>query len=214
MMASTFAKYEGVHVIIYVWSAASQLSRHYMYFRYYRLLLDHLIRTRSVLISWFWSNITWMRCSRLWMRCSRVVRASDFQCRSRNSPGFDPSILRHSEIWGATDEAVLNTVHRIESSKNPPVRYYCYKELVTISEPRRGNQMILTKLLLTMNRSLFTRCAGRDQVKYNPIAVTRSLFRDGILGQNFNKNLEFFTPCYSQSRLLAGFNENHTLFWF
>jgi hypothetical protein len=44
---------------------------------------------------------------------SLVVRASDCQCRSRNSPGFDPSILRHSEIWGAADEAMLNTVHKI-----------------------------------------------------------------------------------------------------
>ncbi len=26
-----------------------------------------------------------------------------------NSPGFDPGILRHSEILGAADEAVLNT---------------------------------------------------------------------------------------------------------
>jgi hypothetical protein len=30
----------------------------------------------------------------------------------RNSPGFDPSILQHSGIWGAADEAVLNIVHR------------------------------------------------------------------------------------------------------
>ncbi len=29
---------------------------------------------------------------------SLVVRASDCQCRSRNSQGFDPSILRHSGI--------------------------------------------------------------------------------------------------------------------
>ena len=29
---------------------------------------------------------------------NRVVRASDCQCQSRNSPGFDPSILRHSGI--------------------------------------------------------------------------------------------------------------------
>jgi hypothetical protein len=35
-----------------------------------------------------------------WMRSSRVVRASDSQCRSRNCPGFDPSILRHSESEG------------------------------------------------------------------------------------------------------------------
>ncbi len=51
-------------------------------------------------------DITW------WMRSSLVVRPSDCQCWSRNSPGFDPSSLRHSGIWGAADEAVLNTVHR------------------------------------------------------------------------------------------------------
>ncbi len=32
------------------------------------------------------------------LRCSLVARASDSQCRSRNCPGFDPSILRHSVI--------------------------------------------------------------------------------------------------------------------
>jgi hypothetical protein len=31
---------------------------------------------------------------------------------SRNCPGFDPSILRHSGIWGAADETVLNIVHK------------------------------------------------------------------------------------------------------
>ncbi len=45
-----------------------------------------------------------------WMRSSRVARASDSQYRSRDCPGFDPSILRHSEIWGEADEAVLNKV--------------------------------------------------------------------------------------------------------
>ncbi len=39
------------------------------------------------------------------------------QCWSRNCPGFDPSILRHSGIWGAADETVLNTVHI--RTKNP-----------------------------------------------------------------------------------------------
>jgi hypothetical protein len=33
-----------------------------------------------------------------WMRSSRVVRASDCQRQSRNSPGLVPSILRHSGI--------------------------------------------------------------------------------------------------------------------
>ncbi len=52
------------------------------------------------------------------MRSCLVVRASDCQCRSRYSPGFDPSILRHSGIWGAADEAVLNTVYREKIKKN------------------------------------------------------------------------------------------------
>jgi hypothetical protein len=30
----------------------------------------------------------------------------------RNSIGFNLSILRHSEIWGAIYEALLNTVHK------------------------------------------------------------------------------------------------------
>jgi hypothetical protein len=47
-----------------------------------------------------------------WMRSSREIRASDCQCQSRNSPGFDPSIPRHSRIRGAADEAVLNKVHK------------------------------------------------------------------------------------------------------
>ncbi len=61
---------------------------------------------------WMRSSRVWMRSSRVWMRSSRVVRASDSQCRSRNCPGFDPSILRHSGIWGAADEAVLNIVNK------------------------------------------------------------------------------------------------------
>jgi hypothetical protein len=44
------------------------------------------------------------------MRSSRVVRASDFQSQSCNSPGFDPCIIRHSGIQGAADEAVFNKV--------------------------------------------------------------------------------------------------------
>ncbi len=42
--------------------------------------------------------------------CSPVVRVSDCQCTGCNGPGFDPSIRRHSGIWGAADEAVLNIV--------------------------------------------------------------------------------------------------------
>jgi len=38
-----------------------------------------------------------------------------------NGPGFDPSIRRHSGIWGAADEAVLNKVRK--KIKNPPKKY-------------------------------------------------------------------------------------------
>ncbi len=45
-------------------------------------------------------------------RSSRVVRAPDCQSQSPNSPGFDPSILRHIGIWGAAYEAVWNKVQK------------------------------------------------------------------------------------------------------
>ncbi len=48
------------------------------------------------------------------MRSSLVVTASGCQCQSRNSPWSDLSIHRHSEIWGAADEAVLNNIHKIQ----------------------------------------------------------------------------------------------------
>jgi hypothetical protein len=48
------------------------------------------------------------------MKSSLVVRASDCQCQSRNSPGFDSIILLHSGIGGAADEVVLNNEHNVE----------------------------------------------------------------------------------------------------
>ncbi len=59
---------------------------------------------------------------------SRMVRASDSQCRSRNCPGFDPSILRHSVNWGAEYEAGLNTVKFRHNKKTTPglrIRSFC-----------------------------------------------------------------------------------------
>ncbi len=60
------------------------------------------------------------------MRSSRMVRASGCQCQSRNSPGFDPSVLRHSGISGAADETVLNNVGYIKKlqaqTKNNPYK--------------------------------------------------------------------------------------------
>ncbi len=79
----------------------------------------------------------WIGSSRMWMRLSRVVRASGFQCQSRTSSGFDPSILRHSGIWGAADEAVLNNVRPLkEKAKNIPFHYYTYNEWVLAARTR------------------------------------------------------------------------------
>jgi hypothetical protein len=47
----------------------------------------------------------------------RVVIASGCQCQSRNSPRLDLSILSHSGICEAADEAVLNNVHKKKTEK-------------------------------------------------------------------------------------------------
>ncbi len=62
------------------------------------------------------------------LRFSLVVRASDCQCTSCNGPGLDPSIRRHSGIWGAADEAVLNTVRK--KFKIPPKKYLKKKKTI------------------------------------------------------------------------------------
>jgi hypothetical protein len=44
--------------------------------------------------------------------------------------------------------------------------------------------------------------------------IKKDEYRDGILGHQFNKTLESFAPCYSQSLLLADYKETHTLPWY
>ncbi len=44
-----------------------------------------------------WDPAEWVE------RSSLMVRAPDSQCRCHNCPGFDPSILRSSGIWGAAN---------------------------------------------------------------------------------------------------------------
>ena len=58
------------------------------------------------------------------MRSSLVVRASDCQCTSCNGPGFDPSICRHSGIWGAADEALLNIVWKIINKPKTNIYFF------------------------------------------------------------------------------------------
>jgi hypothetical protein len=64
------------------------------------------------------------------MSSSWIVGASDWRCQSRNSPGFNPSILLHNFIRGAADEAVFNTAKcEKKSNRNPPSTFlwfgYC-----------------------------------------------------------------------------------------
>ncbi len=80
---------------------------------------------------WMRSSRVWMRSSRGWMRSSRAVRASGCQCQSRNSPEFDPRILRYSGIWGAADEAVLN------KKKNPKIPVLEVLEVRALSERKK-----------------------------------------------------------------------------
>ncbi len=81
-----------------------------------------------------------MRSSLLRMRSSLVVRASDCQCTSCNGPGFDPSIRRHSGIWGAADEAVLNIVWKKSwkiPQKNNRAMYAAFRaEQLKVAIPR------------------------------------------------------------------------------
>ncbi len=70
------------------------------------------------------------------MRSGLVFTASDCQCRDRNSPGFDLASSGTVEgIWGAADEAVLNTVQ-----KNPP------KKILTLQNSHKKSKKAFANL--------------------------------------------------------------------
>jgi hypothetical protein len=119
-------------------------------------MYDRTTLTKRTKYCAFFSSNEWMRSSLLRMRSrlvrmrsSLVVRASDWQCTSCNGPGFDPSIRRHSGIWGAADEAVLNIIRtkrkkspkKIFKKKNewktPAVRENCADRSSTYNESKR-----------------------------------------------------------------------------
>ncbi len=96
-----------------VWNWVAKLLRLAGRYRY-----DNLMRMRSSLVR-MRSSLVRMRSSLVRMKSSLVVRTFDCQCTSCNGPGFDPSIRRHSWIWGAADEAVLNIVRKKYIKKSP-----------------------------------------------------------------------------------------------
>ncbi len=83
------------------------------------------------------------------MRSSLVVRASDCQCTSSNGPVFDPSIRRHSGIWGAADEAVLNIVGK-KKKKNPPKKY--------LKKKKKKKSIIYKSQCCTVERKVYQIC--------------------------------------------------------
>jgi len=65
----------------------------------------------------YYENIWWIRFS-LVDEIHRGGRMSGRQCKCCNSPGFS---LRHGGIWGAADDAVLNTVKWINEKAYPVI---------------------------------------------------------------------------------------------
>ncbi len=59
----------------------------------------------------------------------------------------------------------------------------------------------------SLSRLFMTACS-----RWNAFPNTVYFTWDGFLGNEFDKKLESFAPCYSQSLLLAGLTENHTLY--
>ncbi len=92
-----------------------------------------------------------------------MVRASDCQCQIRNTPDFNPSILRHSGIWGASDETV--GVEVFQKSKKIPLStcrrlhllYYIikYKKILfPLTSRSTANRYILPCLNVTSDKLL------------------------------------------------------------
>jgi hypothetical protein len=73
---------------------------------------------------------------------SRVVRTSNSHYCSRNCSRFDTSILRHSGILGAADEAVL------KKSKKSPFK----KKFFGIESEKNTNWVCLTIASLMHNK--------------------------------------------------------------
>ncbi len=125
-------------------------------------------------------QLTWSKytvCGGNTVQCALYKSASDCQCRrSRNSPGFDPSILRHRGIWGAPDDPLLN---KEQKKSNPPactestfliLLYKPQKEiLIAWLKPFKrtefGNMLNIRRRLNQKTKNLFA------VVKINPLLL-------------------------------------------
>ncbi len=173
----------------------------------------------------------------LGMRSRRVVRASDGQCQSRNCPWFNPCIHRHSAFWKGDFLDFLfyvrySILHHLPVSGDAGIEP---RTVATLSSTdRSSNHSARSRPLSARSyphsaRTHPTVFWGRQMkqfwirdIKSRPNECKNALLHirivniywDGILGHQFEKRLESFAPCYSQSLLLADFTDNHTLLWF
>ncbi len=80
---------------------------------------DQLIEAGGGSVGLFRKENMFMR-----MRYSRMVRAFDCQCEYCLKFGIQSQHLRRSEIWGAIDEAVLNTQYSPINLAQPGSKYW------------------------------------------------------------------------------------------
>ncbi len=105
----------------------------------------------------------------LWMRSSQLIRAADYQC---HSPGFDPSILWHSGIWGAEDEQYGYWITYIKLTKK--FKKYPFVGLVAptfinyfICRRPRSSLLIVPKCksLLSITSTKYSPYGSRNRVR-------------------------------------------------
>jgi hypothetical protein len=134
------------------------------------------------------------------MRSSRVVRASGCRFQTRNSPGFDPTILRHSEILGAADDAVLNNVHKTKKRKKTqptlnkkislPVPNLTY--IVHICSSTGFTSCLVLSLplsCLVLSLTLFARPHVREHLHHDS-RLTKRLRKSACRGPNIFKDIK------------------------
>ncbi len=144
------------------------------------------------------------------MRPGHVLK---WQCQwrqCRNSPGFDPSILRHSGIWGAADEAVLNCVH--EKKKKNPLCLKKWKEPIKIM----GSFVTKTGTIRGQIPRTST-CILKGPTVWLPLCSTQSSERKAKYQRTkyilYNREDWIVRGSCPSARLLFGSHETSLIIW-
>ncbi len=118
---------------------------------------------------------------------SRVVRASDYQCRKRNAPGFDPSILRHNGIWGAADKVDQTFLKQKYpgQEKNPGIPGWGRVSLIKILN---SETVLVIYVQMLLQRAHIGLCSKQEY--------------DGTIGPGFSSGI--YPRCEINGALLVG----------